>query len=166
MIVLIAMAAAAATPDLVGCRQGECVWARPVSNVPVRTTRAGTLRKLVTMRGVSLHPDMPPEHYRPGLRIAWDKQPETRYVLCSRTRPALAFRDGPRWIAHALDLFSPAAYQYASVVTYLKACHGLDHRRPGAERAMRRLGYRPGTRSDQVEIDRPEQLFALPARRG
>jgi hypothetical protein len=30
---------------------------------------------------------------------------------------------------------------------------------------MRGLGYRPGTRSEQVEIARPEQLLDLPRRR-
>jgi hypothetical protein len=30
---------------------------------------------------------------------------------------------------------------------------------------MKGLGYRPGTRSDQVEIAKPEQLFELPKRK-
>jgi hypothetical protein len=43
----------------------------------------------------------------------------------------------------------------------LRACHGVDYDRADIDAVMRGLGYRSGTRSEQVEIARPEQLFDL-----
>lgn len=168
MIVAIALAAAAAPLSaapvrLVYCHMGECSWSREVSNQPVRTTRGGTLRKYVEFSGMSVHPDDYPVGWSPSVRIKWDKKPDVDYVFCSRRQPALAFRNdkpGPG-IAHALDLFNLAGYNTASAVTYLRACHNLDLNARDIEKRLRALGYRPGTRSEQVEIRSPEQLIAL-----
>lgn len=163
----IALAAAAdgTAPDLVQCRMMECSWSRPVSNVAIRSTSAGTLRKVTAFRGTSVHREDLPSSFEGSIPIDWEKRASVQYVLCSRSGPALAFRSGKRWVAHALDLFDLPGYQGASAVIYLRACHGLDYDREDIEEAMRDLGYRSGTRSDQVEIDRPGQLLDLPRRR-
>jgi len=168
MIALTLMLATAApagpAPRLVRCHMMECAWSKPVSNVAVRSTPRGTLRKVAAIRGTSVHRGDYPSRYDASLRIAWEKPASVDYVLCSRSQPALAFRSGKRWIAHALDLFNLGGYNTASAITYLRACHGMDYDREDIEKAMQGLGYRSGTRSEQVEIARPEQLFDLPRR--
>lgn len=158
----IALAAAAPAPELVQCRQMECSWSRPVSNVAIRSTSAGTLRKVTAFRGTSTYRDDPPSGFDESISIEWHKPAAVQYVFCSRSRPAFAFRSGKRWIAHALDLFDLPGYHGASAVSYLRACHGIEQGREDVNEAARRLGYRPGTRSDQVEIEGPEQLLDLP----
>jgi hypothetical protein len=168
-MIVLAMALAAASaparpePRLVYCHMMECTWSKPVSNVVIRSTPRGVLRKIVANYGLSVHRDDYPDRYQASIRIDWRKS-EASYALCSRSQPATAFRSGKRWIAHALDLFNLYGYNTASAVTYLRACHGVEYDRADIEKAMRDLGYRPGTRSDQVEIARPEQLFDLPRR--
>jgi len=168
ILLAIAFAASAPTeapkPLLVQCRMMECAWSRPVSNVAIRRTPIGTLRKTTAIRGTSIHRDDMPSRYRGSIPIAWEKTVSAEYVLCSRKQPALAFRSDGRWIAHALDLFDLGGYNTASATAYLRACHGVEQGREDIETAIRRLGYRPGTRSEQVEIERPEQLFDLPRR--
>ena len=160
-----AAAAPAPSPELVQCRQMECSWSRPDSNVAVRTTSAGTLRKVTALRGTSTYPDNAPSGFDESIPIEWQKSPSVQYVLCSRSQPVLAFRSGKRWIAHALDLFALPGYHAASAIAYLRACHGVDYDRGDIDKVMRCLGYHPGTRSDQVEVARPErQLFDLPGR--
>jgi hypothetical protein len=165
MILAAALAGPAPAPALISCRQGECIWSRPVSSMVVRSTPAGTLRKLVFIQGASLHGDNPPSRYNPSVRIRWEKAPSTDYVFCSRSKPALAFAGDRGWIAHALDPFNLGGYNRASAVIYLRACHGVDLNRRDIDKVLRSLGYRPGTRNEQVEISRPEQLFRLPPRR-
>jgi len=157
-------AVAAPAPRLVYCHMMECSWSRPVSNAAVRSTPAGTLRRVAAIRGTSVHRDDYPSRYHPSIHIEWKQPAAIDYVFCSRSQPAFAFRSGKRWIAHALDLFNLGGYNTASAVTYLRACHGVDYDREDIDRAMRGLGYRPGTRSEQVEIARPEQLLDLPRR--
>jgi hypothetical protein len=161
----IALAAAAPAADLVQCRMMECVWSRPVSNVVIRSSSAGTLRKVTAFRGASVYRDEPPSGFDGSIPIEWEKRASVQYVLCSTSRPALAFRSGKRWVAHALDLFDLPGHHEASATGYLRACHGADYDREDIEEALSDLGYRPGTRSDQVKIAEPEQLFDLPGRR-
>ena len=143
----------------------ECSWSKPVANVAIRSTARGTLRKVTALRGTSIHRDDPPSRYRSSIPIIWEKRAAVSYALCSRAQPVFAFRSGDRWIAHALNLFNLGGYNRASAVEYMRACHGVDYDREDIDKVMRGLGYRPGTRSEQVEIARPEQLFALPPRR-
>jgi hypothetical protein len=160
----LALAAAAPAVELVQCRMMECSWSRPVSNVAIRSTSSGTLRKLTAFRGTSVYRDEPPSGFDESIPIEWEKRPSAQYVLCSPSQPALAFRSGKRWIAHALDLFDLPGYHIASATGYLRACHGVDYDRPDIDEVIRGLGYRSGTRSEQVEISKPEQLFDLPRR--
>jgi hypothetical protein len=169
LIVTIALAAAtaatpAAAPRLVHCRQMECRWERRISNIVARTTQRGQLRKYVVSAGTSVHRDnRPPSAYSRRIRIAWEPRPETKYIFCSRRQPALAFRsDDGSWTAHALDLFNLPGYHSASAIIYTRACHGLDFNFADSERRLRRLGYRPGTRSGQIKIRSPFQLVDLP----
>ncbi|HEX8307697.1 MAG TPA: hypothetical protein VF645_04685 [Allosphingosinicella sp.] len=165
LVIALAAAASGQAPDLVQCRMMECVWSRPVSNVAIRSTAAGTLRKVTALRGSSVHRDdeFPPSFDR-SIPIEWEKSAAVQYVLCSRSKPALAFRSGKRWTAHALDLFDLPGYHTASAAAYLRACHAVDYYREDIGKVIRDLGYRPGTRSDQVEVARPERLFQLPER--
>jgi hypothetical protein len=169
LVTALAAAAAAAAgpaPDLVQCRMMECVWSRPVSNAVIRSNSAGTLRKVTALRGTSVYRDEPPSAFDRSIPVEWEKRASVQYVLCSTSRPALAFRSGKRWTAHALDLFDLPGYHTASAVAYLRACHGADYSRDDIVEVMKELGYRPGTRSGQVEIAKPEQLFDLPNRGG
>ena len=168
MIVTIALSAAAAAPAapprLVHCRQMECRWERRISNAVVRTTPRGQLRKYVVTAGTSVHRDnRPPSAYSRRIRIAWEPRPETKYIFCSRRQPALAFqRDDGSWVAHAMDMFNLAGYNTSSAIIYTRACHGLDFNFANIEARLRRLGYRPGTRSGQMDIRSPFQLTDLP----
>jgi hypothetical protein len=164
LVMMLAAAPAAQPPRLVYCHMMECSWSKPLSNTAVRSTPGGTLRKLVAIQGSSVHRGDYPSRYGPSIAIDWKKPATVTYMLCSRSQPALAFRSGKRWIAHALDLFNLGGYNSASAVTYLRACHGVEYDREDIETVIRGLGYRPGTRSEQVEIDRPDQLFDLPKR--
>ncbi len=169
LLPVIALAAAAAAPAdvpprLVYCHMMECSWERRVSNAVVRTTPKGQLRKYVVSVGTSTHrDDRYPRAWSRAVRIAWRPKPNSDYVFCSRTQPALAFQseDG-RWIAHAMDLFNLGGYNTASAIIYARACHGLDFNAADIETKLRRLGYRPGTRSRQVDIGSPFQLVNLP----
>ncbi|HEX8513927.1 MAG TPA: hypothetical protein VF688_12580 [Allosphingosinicella sp.] len=164
LAIALTAAAAGPEPDLVQCRMMECVWSKRISNVAVRSTSAGTLRKVTALRGTSIYRDEPPSRFHESVPIEWGQGASVQYVLCSTSRPALAFRSGKRWVAHALDLFDVPGYHTASAIGYLRACHGIDYHQEGIEKALNDLGYRPDSPSDQVEIARPEQLFDLPKR--
>jgi len=111
---------------------------------------AGALRSIVVRRGVSTHPDGNLPRRARDARIEWEAADQAEYAFCSARRPAYAFgREGEGLIVHFLDLFDLAGYQYASAGLYMRLCHGRE-RLPRAA-VLRRLGYRPGTRSEQVE---------------
>lgn len=163
MILLAAVTALAATPAttqaplprlenqvlLGGCRQGECGWLRVISMSRVSRVPQGELRRIEIRRGSS--PD--PGRRRP--RIAWEPETRTDYVFCSTARPTYAFEgeDG-ELVTHYLDLFDLAGYQQSSGQTYARFCHG----RALTTRQLRALGYRPGTRNEQIEGGTPEDL--------
>jgi hypothetical protein len=163
-LAVAAAAPAAGVPQLIYCHMGECSWSKQTSNRTVRSMPTGTLRKLVAFQGVSTHRHDYPSRYRRSVRIRWGKAPGVDYVFCSTQQPALAFGEGSRWIAHALDLFAIAGYNTASAVIYLRACHGVDFYRSDIEKVLRGLGYRPGARSEQIELSAPDQLVDLPRR--
>ncbi len=52
-------------------------------------------------------------------------------------------------IVHFLDLLNLAGYQRAYAGQYMRLCHARA-RLPGPQ-ALRALGHRPGTRSEQIE---------------
>jgi hypothetical protein len=168
LIVTIALAAAAAAsaapPRLVACRQMECQWERRISNSVERTTPRGQLRKYVVTAGTSIHRNnRPPRAYNRAIPIAWEARPKTSYIYCSTSQPAFAFQgDDGRWVAHALDLFNLPGFHSSSAILYVRACHGFDFQFADSEPRLKRLGYRPGTRSGQIEIRSPNQLIALP----
>jgi hypothetical protein len=152
-------------PDLagrviqVGCRQGECVWLRMVRLEAAAANPHGELRRLIGRGGSSLYRNgIPPRAYGRGVRVRWDARDHREYVFCSTERPAHAFPDdGGGLILHYLDLFALAGYQMSSATMYMRACHGRSF--DWEDRAaLRRLGYRPGTRRDQVEDAAPGDL--------
>jgi len=132
-----------------GCRQGECSWLRVRRVETLRTVPEGRLRRIVGRTGNSAHRDgsIPA---RPPARTSWSKADDIGYAFCSTRRPAFAFagEDG-KLILHFLDLFDLAGYQYTSAGLYMRLCHGLAEV-PDARR-LRAMGYRPGTRSAQIE---------------
>ncbi len=132
-----------------GCRQGECGWLRVISMSRVSRVPQGELRRIEIRRGNSPGPG------RGRPRIAWQAQTRTDYVFCSTARPAYAFEeeDGDL-IAHYLDLFDLAGYQQSSGQLYARFCHG----RALSARQLRALGYRPGTRNEQIERGTPEDI--------
>ena len=75
---------------------------------------------------------------------------------CSRVRPAYAFEtETGGFLVHYLDLYDLAGYQMASATLYMRVCHD---RGPAGAAVLRRLGYRPGTRSEQTEGEHLEAL--------
>lgn len=145
---------------LAGCRQGGCSWRRVVRVERIDGNAHGELRRITSRDGSSEYGMAePPSRYSPRLRIAWEAGDRSDYVFCSRERPAFAFRDsdGPGFITHFLDLYQLFGYQYSSAEIYMRACHGEGL--PVSPASLRRLGYRPGTRSEQVEDRRPEDLL-------
>ena len=147
-----AMAAAprAGTIFLSSCRQGQCAWQRVVSFARQARSPQGELMHVVARRGMSTHLDGRLPRRPRDARIEWESANRSDWVFCSRQRPAYAFEDeNGAIIVHFLDLFDLAGYQYASASAYWRLCHGRETM-PGPA-AMRRLGYRPGTRNGQVE---------------
>ena len=135
---------------LAGCRQGECGWIRVVSVESVTGGAEGELRRLIVRRGSSVHLDgnLPSEEGE--ARIEWEANDGVDYAFCSVRRPAYGFeRDGDELVVHFLDLFDLAGYQHVSAGLYMRLCHGRERRPRSA--VLRRLGYRRGTRSEQVE---------------
>jgi hypothetical protein len=156
--------AKAALPDLAGrvlvagCRQGECRWSRVVRLERVATVPQGELRRLVARGGTSLYQDEAPEAYGDAVPIQWEAADRSEYAFCSQSRPAFAFPgDDGSYLLHYLDLFDLAGYQLASARAYMRICHDTPF--DGEDTALlRRLGYRPGTRSEQVEEGDPRDL--------
>lgn len=152
--VSLAAAISAAPPRagetvLAGCRQGQCAWLRIAAVAPPQRFPEGVLRGIDVRRGISTHLDGALPSGPRGVRIEWDGGVHSEYAFCSARRPAYAFHGGDGLIVHFLDPFDLAGYQYATAGLYMRLCHGLA--RLPSPRAMRRLGYRPGTRSEQVE---------------
>jgi hypothetical protein len=145
-----------------GCRQGECHWSRAVRLESVGTFPEGELRRLTARGGTSTYDPSaehePPEAYSAAVRVTWDATDRSDHAFCSRRRPAYAFPDdGGGTIIHYLDLYDLAGYQLASARAYMRICH--DAAFDGDDEALlRRLGYRPGTRNEQVESGRPEDM--------
>lgn len=141
---------------IAGCRQGECGWTRVLRFERVEMVPAGELRRLITHRGFSRDDEGTPSSRRRA-EVDWEPGARTSYVFCSVRRPAFAFEDeldafpggDGDLIVHFLDMFNLAGYNTPSAATYMRACHGSDGL-PGADE-LRTLGYRPGTRNEQVE---------------
>jgi hypothetical protein len=135
---------------LAGCRQGECQWLRVVSVDSVLRLPEGELRRMVVRRGISTHPDRNPPDRPDRASIEWQAVDSAQHAFCSNRRPAYAFdRDGGGRLVHFLDPFDLAGYQYVSAGLYMRLCHGRERLPDAAD--LRRLGYAPGTRSEQVE---------------
>lgn len=149
-----AAAASAALPRagetiLAGCRQGECAWMRVIAIGEPRRFPQGVLRGIDVRRGRSVHLDGTLPSSARQARIEWQDVAGAEYAFCSTRRPAYAFGGDDGLLVHFFDPFDLAGYQYSSAALYMRVCHGFQ-RLPSA-RTMRRLGYRPGTRSEQVE---------------
>lgn len=132
-----------------GCRQGQCAWLRILATPPPRPFPEGVLRAITVRRGFSTHLDGSVPRRPPLARIDWDTVSRDNLVFCSTRRPAFGFEGEQGLIVHFLDLYDLAGYQMSSADLYMRLCH----QRPGLPRAalLRRLGYRPGTRNEQVE---------------
>ena len=171
MLLEMAAAASAAlgSPKLIYCHMEECSWLRLVSNSAVATTNDGELRKYLAFRGLSYHRNGDyPDRFSKRVAIDWEHKSHPTYVSCSRRRPAVAWketgegRNKGRWYAHYLDLFDLYGYNTSSAVIYADACHhmnllGLNS--GDEDKALRRLGYHPGTRSEQVNLAGPMDLL-------
>jgi hypothetical protein len=147
-----------------GCRQGQCSWLRIIAADPVGTPDEGELRRITVRRGVSLHQgggDFPTDPA--GVAIEWEEKDQAEYAFCSVRRPAYAFPgDDGGLVVHFLDLFQLSGYQYPSAALYMAFCHrrlGTGRAAEPAEpEALRALGYKPGTRSEQIEAEGPDVM--------
>lgn len=161
---IAAIPAAAAQPPLprlenrvvlAGCRQGECRWIRILALGRSASVPQGELRRVSLRSGSSRHPDGRIPRNERAARIEWEAGTRTDYAFCSTVRPAYAFQDEEgALVTHYLDLYDLAGYQASSATLYMRLCHD----RAPSPRALRALGYRPGTRSEQVENGRAEDL--------
>jgi hypothetical protein len=143
----------------VECRQGACQWARIAEIAPVASGRDGELRRLTYRSGSSMDDGTAGA----GSAIDWAASDRSDYAYCSTVRPAFAFPDDTgdadgALIVHHLDLFNLGGYQFASAKLYGLVCHDLDAV-VEAEPALRALGYRAGTRSEQTRAASPEGLL-------
>jgi len=142
---------------LVGCRQGECGWARIGRIDTVETVAQGQLRRMTMRSGTSTHldgniPDSPAQ-----AEIEWQAADQSDYAFCSKERPAFAFPDeGGGLIVHFLDLFDLGGYQMNSAKLYMRVCHDFDG--VPDEAKLHAWGYRPKTRSEQIEGAKAEDL--------
>ena len=146
---------------LSGCRQGQCAWLRFVRLERVRSLSDGELRRLVARRGFSRYgfDAEPPSEFGDGVEVAWEPADASAYAFCSTARPSYAFADEDGGlILHRLDLFDLAGYQTASATLYMRICHGRDYPWEDAS-ALGRLGYRPGTPSEQREVASPAEMI-------
>jgi hypothetical protein len=142
---------------LAGCRQGECAWVRIVRLESVSTSRHGELRRVTRRSGSSSGDADAPA----PTDVRWEARDRADYVFCSTERPAYAFPgDDGGYIIHYLDLFDLAGYQMSSAGLYLRLCQDQPFD-PEDDGAIRALGYRPGTRNEQVEHARPEDMAAF-----
>ena len=83
--------------------------------------------------------------------IRWEESDASDYVFCSTAQPSFAFTpEGDGLVVHFLDLYNLAGYQMGSANLYMRLCHGIAEF-VGEEAVLNRLGYRPGTRDEQVE---------------
>lgn len=142
---------------LAGCRQGECGWVRIVRLENVADSSHGVLRRIILRRGNSTESGDAPA----PADIGWEPADRADYVFCSTERPAYAFPgDDGRYLIHYLDLFALAGYNISSAGLYVRFCHGQEFDSEN-EKSIRALGYRPGTRNEQVEDARPEDMAAF-----
>lgn len=152
--------AAAAAPAksgdtlLVSCRQGQCAWIQVDRIQSADPLSQGRLVTLSARSGLSAGQEDSLE----DPQISWEDGIRTDRAFCSTSRPAYAFggEDG-QLVVHFLDLFDLGGYQQATARLYLWLCHGLDEAPREAE--LRSLGYRPGTRNEQVETTDPDLLI-------
>lgn len=151
------------------CRQDVCSWEKVLGVRTVKRTEAGTLKVEESYQGSSKHRNSTyPEQYDSKLPIEWEQAPVSTYVFCSTTQPGLAFRDrwseGTKgWIGHLLDPFDTYGYNYSSARTYVRICHNLNFERKDIREVLLGLGYRPGTRNEQVTLQKPADLIDSPA---
>lgn len=139
------------------CRQGECSWLRVVSVEPGMAGPEGRLIRMTARRGSSTHADGNLPAGPRGARIQWEEADEVGYAFCSTRRPAFGFApQGEGLIVHFLDLYDLGGYQEASGRLYMRLCHSRGDVPRAA--ALRRMGYRPGTRNEQIENGTPETM--------
>jgi len=140
---------------LAGCRQGECRWLRILALGRAASVPQGELRRVSLRSGTSLHPDGRTPRNARSARIGWEAGTRTDYVFCSTARPVYAFQnEAGELVTHYLDLYALGGYQLSSGNLYMRLCHDRGLTR----RTLRALGYRPGTRSEQVEHGAAEDL--------
>jgi hypothetical protein len=158
-----APAPATALPDLAGqvllagCRQGECAWVRIVRLESVSTTIHGELRRITLRNGLSTDSGDAPA----PTNVQWEARDRADYAFCSTERPAYAFpADEGGYLIHYLDPFALAGYNMSTAGLYVRFCHGQAFDSED-EAAIRALGYRPGTRNEQIENARPEDMAAF-----
>jgi len=145
---------------VMGCRQGECQWVQLTAIATVRSSPTWSLRKVTTRSGTSTYENPhAPTRYTPQVRIAWDRQPGTDYILCSKKRPAVVFwdKDEKTWIAALLGLSDLAGYEYSAANEYMLVCHNLM---PGkwTAKGVPRMGYAKAS-SNEPRIKRPEDVL-------
>lgn len=152
--------------EMTGCRQGQCQWEKVLGTVDVEKTDIGTLRRQEAWSGTSYDGDgMGQAPAKP--EITWEKSPVQTWVFCSTRQPAIAFSnhwdggDGS-WTGHWIDLFDVGGYMTDSARIYMRVCHDVDFFRPDIARVLGRMGYRPGTPSEQRALSRPQEITDLP----
>ncbi|MDP2355206.1 MAG: hypothetical protein Q8M31_03995 [Beijerinckiaceae bacterium] len=123
---LIPSVTAAQTQRMGRCHMGECGWTREVLRDFVGASTRGYLVRLEIVRGTSTNPRSGSAQKRP---IKWEKKPESTFVFCSKSLPAVMFTLDGEFNTHLLDLYPKGAipgYQEASLAIYMAVCHNVD----------------------------------------
>ena len=148
----------------VDCRQGQCTWEKVLTTATVSKTATGTLMRQDAWVGTSSS-DGGVDSAK--AQISWEKAKVQTFVFCSTAQPAVAFSnhwdggDGS-WTGHWIDLFDVGGYMTASAKTYMQVCHDVDFLRPDITRVLQRMGYQPGTPSEQRDLSRPQDITQPP----
>lgn len=124
--ILVSAAAFAQTQRMGRCHMGECGWTREVMRDFVGTSARGYLVRLEILRGTSTNARGDSAQKRP---IKWEKKPETTFVFCSKSLPAVMFTLDDEVNTHLLDLHpkgSIPGYQEASLALYMTVCHNIN----------------------------------------
>lgn len=143
------------------CHMGSCSWMSIESRESVNQGRNGELFKLLVRHWNSKHPN---GSYDVASRRTGG-QVQEQYVFCSRTKPATAFENEGKWIAHTLAPDQPDGvygYNSSDYTLYFAACHGSLIEYTGFQNLAKSLGYRTDSaRVAQVDLNAPADLMSL-----
>lgn len=109
------------------CHMDECSWFVVLSKDIVGSSDNGALFRITAAGGSSIHPN---GAYNRKAPIKWNDTPNTTYVFCSKSLPALMYDVGTGEFTSVFfhigpDSFPPGVLESAFSI-YLYVCHGVS----------------------------------------